>query len=68
MPTGCGLRPSCPLTISPLGCGGEMVASTPYGGLRNGDVSATIDCTPHILPIYTCIHDGLGTVFGAHGP
>ena len=45
-----------------------MVASTPYGGLRNGEVSATIDCTPHILPIYTCIHEGLGTVFGAHGP
>src|SRR5262249_59320114 len=30
----------------------RMVASTSYGGLRNGDVSATIGCTPHILHIY----------------
>jgi hypothetical protein len=46
-----------------------MVASPPYGGLRTGEVSATIGGTPHILyiPLYICIHDGLGTVSGAYG-
>jgi hypothetical protein len=49
MPTGCVAGESCLFTIAPLGCGGAMVVSTPYGGLRTGAVSATIDCTPHIL-------------------
>jgi len=31
-----------------------MVASTLYGGLRTGDLSATIGCTPHILHITGC--------------
>jgi hypothetical protein len=45
----------------------RMVVSTLYGGLRNGDVSAKVGFTPHLYTSYTCIHDGLGTVFGAHG-
>ena len=42
------------------------MASPPSGGLRTGEVSATIGCTLHILPIYASI-DGPGTVSGAHG-
>src|SRR5215510_7084176 len=49
VPPECGPHPSCPITIAPLGCGGELVASTPYGGVRTGAVSATIGGTPQYI-------------------
>jgi hypothetical protein len=67
MPTGCGPRPSCPITSAPL-CGGGAWWCLPCMG-----ACATVMCQPRsaslriYIHLYTCIHDGLGTVFGAHG-
>jgi hypothetical protein len=42
------------------------VASTPYGGLRNGDVSATIGCTPHLYTYAYCISSHNSAIVLSH--
>jgi hypothetical protein len=68
MPTGGGPCPSCPLSIAPLGGGGAMVASAPYGAcLTVMGQQQSLHAAYITTYIETGIHDGLGTVFGTHG-
>ena len=53
MPTRCGPRPSCSITISPL-CGGGAWGRLPRMGLRTGDVSARVRL--HAASLYIYIH------------
>ena len=67
MPPRDGPRPSCPITIAPR-CGGGSWGCLPRMGLAHrGWVSHGRLHSAYITYIETGIHDGLGTVFGAHG-
>jgi hypothetical protein len=67
MLTGCSSRIEYPIIIAPLCSGGS------WWGLPRMGACAPVMGQPRSaarrisIHIYTGIHDGLGTVFGAHG-